>query len=375
MKKITKSELMAYIYFIIISFFKGLSFSSKSKLYILCYLLGVIFVFFKLFTDKFTRKEVLVIGSLIILGIIGFVAVRETTVLFTAIALICLKNVNIRNVIKVIFWTRLITFIIAIVLPLSGIVEMNTYYFYRASLGTSIMRYSFLYSHPNLAHVSFSIIVVLWGYLYFDKVTFPKILCIGILNYILYYWTFSRAGFIVLTIYIIALYLVKRINFFKKNISKILNLLLLFSIAISFIMAWGYGKYEIFSSINSLFTGRLRYMSMLLNYTPHLFSGGIYDNIKFDNGYFDLIYNCGILSTLWYIIIQLRTNKFVKKNNLEKESLMIAFFIVYNIIENYYASIVMNISLMFFTYIIFDKSKTEDTLDENKKNFNELYIK
>ena len=66
-----------------------------------------------------------------------------------------------------------------------------------------------------------------------------------------------------------------------------------------------------------------------------------------------MIYNGGLLAFAWYMYNQVKTNKILAKNNLEKEIMITFFLFIYCITESYYASIIMNISLVFFAYYVF----------------------
>ena len=173
MKKISKNDLVVYVFFFIISFCKGIGMNNSNKIYLIMYVSGVVMATFKLFKVGFTKKELFIILSINAIGILDFILGKETTILFTGITLIFLKKTNIENVIKSLFLGRIIGFLLMIFLPFLGAIDMNTVQFYRN--GGFILRYAFGYSHPNLAHSTFNIIVIMWVYLYYEKINIYNI--------------------------------------------------------------------------------------------------------------------------------------------------------------------------------------------------------
>lgn len=361
MKKIKKSEFFMYLFFAIISFCKGIGLSNSNNIYRLIYIVGVLILICKIFQDKFTKKEIFYIGIILCIGIINFVFFGETTVLFSSIALSGMKNIDIKRVIKIMFVSRIIAFVGIILLSGFGVIENRIIYIYRATDGISIKRYSFGYSHPNLAHASLTIIVILWGYLYYNKINLFKLLVCEFINIVVYQFTYSRTGFIILTAYLILLYLTKNVSFIKKAIIKNLNLTFVGCIILSFVMAWGYGKFDIFYELNDILTGRIKYMSdVFKKYSIPIIGRGSYKNILFDNGYFDLIYCAGLLPTIWFFYIQFKTNNILKEKNNISECLLKIFFLLYSMTESYYASVLMNPSLLFFAYFIFENKEFKE---------------
>lgn len=348
-----KLDVGIYLFWTIISFMKGIGLSSSSPVYIACYIIGILLTFIKIFKVKYKKNELKNLGIILLIGIVNFIVGKETTILFTAIAIATLKNIDIKKILKIMFYTRVIAFIIVIISSLLGIIPNNTIEFYREGIGF-VKRMTFGYSHPNLTQASFVLIAVLYVYNYYEKIDLKRVVVLELLNYLIYYFTVSRSGFFILSIFLVYVYLMKRIKRVNKNSKRLLNATLFFSILFSFIVASLYGKNTIVNKMDTILTGRITYMSETIkNYQIPFFSTNKYNNILFDNGYFDLIYNGGLLAFAWYMYNQVKTNKILAKNNLEKEIMVTLFLLIYCITESYYASIIMNISLVFFAYYLF----------------------
>ena len=348
-----KLDIGVYLFWIIISFMKGIGFSSANPIYIFSYVIGILLTFIKIINVRYRKSELKNIGIILLIGIINYIVGKETTILFTAIAIATLKDIDIKKILKIMFFTRVIAFIIVIISSLLGIIPNNTIEFYREGIGF-VKRMTFGYSHPNLTQASFVLIAVLYVYNYYEKIDLKRVVVLELLNYLIYYFTVSRSGFFILSIFLVYVYLMKRIKRVNKNSKRLLNATLFFSILFSFIVASLYGKNTIVNKMDTILTGRITYMSETIkNYQIPFFSTNKYNNILFDNGYFDLIYNGGLLAFAWYMYNQVKTNKILAKNNLEKEIMVTLFLFIYCITESYYASIIMNISLVFFAYYVF----------------------
>lgn len=354
MKKlvINKNEIGVFIFFFLISFSKGIGLNNSNKMYLVVYLIGIILATIKLWNIGLNKKEIFLLGSIIIIGILDYVFGKETTILFTGITLIFLKKIDLKRVIKSMFYGRIIGFISMLILPVIDVLDMNIIEFYRS--GEYINRYAFGYTHPNLAHSTFNIIIIMWMYLFYERINLANICLIELLNYILYKFTYSRTGFVILTTFLMIAFILKNSTKLKKILPKCLNFIFLTLIIISFIFAIGYDKIEVINKIDVLLTGRIKYTSILINnYFPPIVKNQVYTNILFDNGYFDLVYNGGLIATIWFIFMQIKTNKIIAKNNLYKEALLIFIFLIYSITESYYISSVMNIGILFIAYAIY----------------------
>lgn len=351
-KNIKKSEIFIYIFFFLISFCKGIGLSSSNLVYYIIYIVGLFFAVFKVFEINFTKRELFLNLIILIIGVLDFVFGKEATILFTAVSFFILKKSNIDNIIISMFYGRLIGFFLMILLPMLHIITMNSVSFYRN--GAFILRYSFGYTHPNLLHSSFNIIVIMFIYIYFSKLNLKDYFLIETINYVLYKYTFSRTGFLILTFSLVIFYLIKNRFKFSIYLVKHINLIFLFLIIVSFLTGFLYEKFDLLYKLDILLSGRIRYISLLLhNFSIPLIKHIIYDGILFDNGYIDMFYNGGFFASLWFIILQIKTNKFLIDKQLYKQATITLIFLVYSVTESYYLSSLMNISLLFFAYAIY----------------------
>lgn len=355
--KLTKSEFLILLFIIPVTFCKSIGLSSNNKVYYAIFIYGVFLVIVKLFKDKFSKKQFIGFVSIIIIGMLNFIFGKQTVVLFTAIILCCMKDIKIDKIIKYMFWIRLLTFIGIALLTSFGVLENNYLLFYRN--GEYIKRYSFIFGHPNLAHSSFTIIAILGIYIFYNKLNIINVSVIEVINYIMYRFTYSRTGFLICSIFVIFALIYKKNKTLKKYCYKIIKYFLIIMILITIICGILYPKIDALKKLDIILTGRIGYISLLIkNYTIPIIGSDKYNSVAmFDNGYMSLLYEGGLLATCWYIYYYLKTVKVLIKNNMEREILLTMIFMTYSLTESYYVNVIMNPSLLFFSYYMFQEFK------------------
>lgn len=358
----SKQNLAIYLYFFSIFLCKGFNMQSDNFIYLAIYLLGLVLVFIKMINDKYKLKEILFILLFILLGVVIYFYSKNITPLFFFISLSCLKNVDLKEIIKIMFYSSLGTFLIMIISSLVGIIPNNVYLINRS--GTLLARYCFGYSHPNIAHMQYLIVVVLFFYVYDIKTIMPSVV-IFILNYILYKYTGSRTAFYLIDAFLIYQVIFKNkkpVEIFIKYFSKYSFVLFLI---FSLVTASLYNSNLYIQKLDQVFTGRIWYSKLLLeSYTVPLFGRESYGSILFDNSYFYLIYKCGIVFTLLYALLMYLLVKYCIKNELKKELFYILFFNIFCLTENVFLSINFNFINLFFAYVVFSNTKKKINNDE-----------
>lgn len=363
--KENKREFMVLVFLALITFCKGLGLSSNDKIYLIIFIIASICMLLKAITDKFTKKEFVIMFSLLGIGILNLIIGNQTVILFTAIILCCMKNVSIEKTIRVMFIARLIAYLLIIFLVITGICENNYMLFYRD--GEYIKRYSLTFNHPNLAHSSFAIIVILGIYIFYDKLNVINVLIVELLNYGLYLFTYSRTGFLICSVFLIFALLFKKFKIIKNISAKFIKYYLVFLIFLSLISGILYNDFDIFQQADKLLTGRIGYINELItNYDIPIIGNQKYnEDVLFDNGYISLLYEGGLLATIWFIYIYNKTTKLLIKENRNKEILLLIIFMTYSITESYLPNVIMNPTLLFFTLYIFRKSKGDNINEDN----------
>jgi len=360
-----KTSGLFYIYIILISFLKGIGLEGNDKSYILIFCLGCVILLLKLLKEKYNKKELLIMVLLISLGLINFVFGKSTKFLFTAITLCGTKNIDIKKTIKYVLITRIITFLLMISLSYFDIIPMNYLDFYRD--GEFFKRASFGYGHPNTAHNNFALIVFLLLYCYQEKMNLLKLIIMGFLNYSLYQFTYSRTGFLIISISLFLFIILKKMDIFKKNIFKISKysyiILLIFTIITSNL----YGKYEFMNKLNELFTGRIYYNHYLFEKfnIPLIGSSKYLSYVTIDNGFVSMLFEGGIIIFIVISYFLFKTISKLSMKNKYYEVFLILMFIIYSLTESNFLSASVNISLLLISEYIYNENKEGEMSYEN----------
>lgn len=347
-----KLAVLSYTFIALLTFAKSIGLSSSDKVYVIIFTAGTILCIAKILNEKYTKREMLILGSLFIIALACFLIGKETTLLFTALVLISLKGVNISKAIKMMFWIKLITLLMIVIMTVSGLINDNTLEMWRNE--ETIIRHSLVYGHPNTLHLNFAIIAFLWIFAYYDKLNIMSVAIIEVINYLVYLQTYSRTGFILTAIFVL-FSLMYRYNskvrmIIMNNTTKVFLLVLLLTLLTGLL----YKKTNILGSIDRLLTGRLYYNNYFLTHVfPPIVGKAEYEGLMIDNGYISLLYNGGILCFVWFLYVMKKMGQTVKNKRLEKEALLLLTFEFYSLTESFYMNTIMNVSLLFVTYFIF----------------------
>lgn len=356
-----KSEMLIYIFYLIIALCKGFNLQSESSIYLYSYIFGVILICFKIFKDKYSFYDIFKIMLLLGSGFLVYILSKNQTPLFFSIAICCLKDINIKKVIKILFYCMVFTTAIMILLSTTGIIDNQIIYLLRD--GNVIARYCFGYIHPNIIHMQLLLIVLMYYYLYDNKNNKILSFIFFIANIILYYFTFSRTSF-----YLINIFLIYQLFFSKNNnvnsiliyISKYSYILFCLS---SIILSYLYDIIPVIYKIDSILTGRVYFMhKLLVNYPITLFGSSSFENILFDNSYFYLMYSCGLVFFLIYSYFICKMTSYMYKNKYNKELIFILFINALCVVENIFLSVNLNFINLFLVYIVFKKGEQGDSL-------------
>ena len=366
-----KNEIFTYIYFAIISLCKSFNLTNDSKIYVYSYILGTILIIFKIFNEKYTIKELTrMVFLIIICGIIALTG-HNLTPLYFAISIISVKNVKMINVFKVILFTKIIGFLSLLFLSSTGIIKNQIFETTRDMIGLS-NRYTFGYLHPNITHMHFLTIIILFYYIYKSKTNFITDVIALALNYILYIFTVSRTSFIICSIFIIY-QIIQRINSnIDKRLSHIYRHSFLILLVLSIVLSIMWDKSSIVRNLDLILTGRIYYSFFLFkNYSVPLIGGNSYAaSVNFDNGYIAIIYQCGLIFSIYlYYLVNKATSKFYIKSEFDRLSIMF-FMNLLGFIENIIYTPVVNFSILFLSYAFFEENRGDDSDESNSFNTN-----
>lgn len=362
--KFEKRTVFYFLFFIILSFAKGIGLDNNDLFFNTLTVFSVILLFIHILNEKYSVREILFIAIFTILGIIILIASKKTTILISIVSIILAKNINYEKLFKAVFVVRLLGFISVISLSLMGLVE-NVKSYRLLETGDIITRYSLGFQHANITYLNFLVLVILYIYINYEKLRGRQYIFILILSWMLYAVTDSRTGFLVLLITILINILSKKKklinNFFVRKGIILMPIICSFFILITSIFYSTSNK--LLYELNSVLTGRLELSSRFLKmYNIKLFGQTIIEGsnvngsyLRIDSGYISLLLGYGFIIFIIFIIAQISILKRYINSGNNREIALIISFLIYGITEVYIYNIFINISLIFLSDLLYKK--------------------
>lgn len=353
--KLKRSDAIYYLFFIIIECGEAFNKGTDNKIYLTFSIIGILLLIYKLVDSEYQYRELFPIMILGILGVFIFYQTSKVGGILSILALIGLKGVDIKKLLKISFFIRLTAFLILVFLSSTGMIENAMITHLRGD--NAVIRYSMGFSHPNQFHLSFIILLLLWMYLSYERIGAFQLLLLGALNILVYTKSYSRTSTLI-GLGAILLMLWFKSKYFPKLKNVVCMGMIPFGFLISVIPALLYDKLPYIRTIDRALQWRITFSRHYLDSYPiQLFGNNLNsDPIVLDSGYVELLINYGLIFTLLYIgAYMVIAYRYVKKRKY-RELLLICCLAVYGITEAFIPNLFINLSMIFLGELIFEES-------------------
>lgn len=347
MLNVSKKNFLYLLSLFLIAFTKGLGLDSSSNIYNAVFLMTTLFILSNILNEAWTREEFKKLFFVSALLVLNFLFAKDISAIFSLIYLIGTKYVEIKSILKTLFWARLLSFVYLITANAFGLVESRVILFYRDE--RFVVRSDLGFGHPNLAQSSFALLVLLFCYLYRKNINVITCSIIAVCNYLLYQQTLSRTNFylviLILILFYLEKFLPKVIQTFIKYTKYIQPFLLLLTVILAKLIHLPFVQ-----KLDVLFTGRLTYSAIAINYGVSLF-GNPFSAVRalFDNSYSMILYSSGLILTILFMYAYYETSdSYIQK----KDYVTLVFFICLSALmftESYYVNTLFNM-IFFFVF-------------------------
>lgn len=298
-----KRNLMDFIIVIMIVSYDYLRMlGMNNKIVLIGYLLLLIlFSSKRIFTNKITRKELIKITLLFIVGCFSTIVIDEVNIIITILASIYFLKTDDKIITKYFLLSLSSWYILVIILYSLGILDSNN--LIRITQDENIIRNSLGFSHVNQTFLYFLPILFSSYILYFDNNKKKFNILFLILSTILFIITNSRTGFFSVLIFILVIN-INTIKKRRKSRCEIISFIYLLLTILSIYFVKEYGSNGS-NYINSLLSLRPYYLYYYLNNNSliSLVGGAFITNIPMDNVYIYLLLEKGIIIYLFYLFI------------------------------------------------------------------------
>lgn len=349
-KKISLEEILYYMMFSILLFTKGIGLEEGSFLFRLCLLSGMLLFAFKLFIGKYSFKELLVIAIGILWGIYIFFNIGSLGILIYALMLFGIKNVPVSRVFKIgaVVWSGCMIFTItaAIFFDRTGVRLVHE----KLGLGP-LLRESLGYTHPNVLHVTYILLMVFFLYLSKKKDVVKTVILLMAGNAFVFMYSMSYTGllisFVLIAMYGYFMYREKISPLEKILIQMVLPACVLISAIMPPLLTDDNIIYQIF---NKLLNNRIWAIQVFYGlYDITLFGERIIQSgFSLDNSYIYSLAWYGVVFLVVAVIIYIWViDKYIKEDK-RVELAIILTFVVAGLTEQFlFNASIKNISVIF----------------------------
>ena len=323
--------------------------------------------FLILMQKKFSRIEII---KVIILFLFGCVTYYNSTMIdifvATIFAMLYARDKDgIKDFIKIFTYTSIILYVITIILFLLGFLGnvasqryVNEYLVERNSLG---------FMHVNAPFLHF--VPIALGLIYINREKsavhkFITIIVVDIISIVIYNYTLSRTGVIIIIILNMIMIFQKYIldNKVTKYIFKYAFITL--GIFLTFYIAYKFGNDFTDKSLNRVLSFR---PMLALDAKP--FGNAFGERLILDSLYLRVLLGAGYISYMFYTYFQIKTFKYIEKDKYLY--LILIVFSIYQLFENV-VTYNMNF-LLTIQFMLYLKYNDEKDLENKDKDINKKY--
>jgi hypothetical protein len=312
----------------------------------------------KIICTDYDKREIVISAALLAVSAMSCIASKDMTWVFNVLVVISMKDVKVDDILKGMFWMALLGFAMVTISSLLGkgdIAILEKDY----GRGGVEARYCLGYGHPNQLHLYFFRVVLLGVGAYFDRIKWPHMVIIFMLNLLLYGLTASRTGTLMgMALVAIWFWYHYLPNFVKSRGWKIcLFIGVTAMVLFPFVYGFLYENSEILQQVNQWMTGRLQLGMQALSQFPITLWG---NDSELNYGYsvdmgglHILLYNGVVISVLYWTGILLCLWKGLKENRTYM-IMVVVLFVLYSLSEfSAIERIGRNISMLYLSEIVF----------------------
>lgn len=154
--------------------------------------ISFVFLLIKVMLTKYTKREKAAVIAFVIIGFISYVCSSRNDVLRVIVLITACKDVDIKRMLKYVFWVTLAGCLAIVVMSILGIAGTIS----RTAVYRTVIekRYVFGMGHPNALHCMFWALVTLWLFIYWEKLRWYHYVILAVADLGLYILTNSRTG-------------------------------------------------------------------------------------------------------------------------------------------------------------------------------------
>lgn len=354
MTKMSHRELRFLIFFLPIFALKLMNITADNKILVVVSMACFVLEMAGFINEKMPKIEIFLLGIVAIYTATLVITCGKQGAFFSAVMVLGLYKVDPRKVVYRCCFCAGIVFVL-----ISSFIERE---------GNSEVRYingnwTIFYKRSNILFISFFVVLCLYLYLQKeDKISLLKLLFVWLSGYVMYRYTGSRTGLLVLDILVVMLFLLANKRIYCNKVVRLLCVNSpIIGFALSFLMSFSYNKIPMLYKINNMLQGRLELGHRYLNvYNVKLFGQHIFEDFSANNywcldcAYLDMLLCYGVVFSLLWLVLTRNVLKWLYQENRYIEIATIIAYSVYGISETFLPNGFLNISIFLYAEYVFN---------------------
>ncbi len=326
-------EIFYYLFFAILLFAKGIGLYDGMKEFTVCLLAAFLCFAVKICLTEHTLGELLQMAVLLGMGLLSWRSSGEKAAFIYIAVIVGMKHVPVKRVFKVgaVIWT--IAFFGTTILALTRQIPDLALVHSKLGLG-HIIRWSLGYTHPNVLHISYVILLVFFFYL--ARLNRRQLLIwtgvAYLFNFYIFLYSVSYTGLILTTVYLL-LNLYFNLRTKESHLEKILIICVFPVCALLSVVGPVLVKGRMFDILNKMMNTRWNLSRYFLTHQPITLFGGRMTELP-DTSYsidcsyvYALMYYGIVLFVLLCAAYFLTVRYEVKTEKRRELAIMLSFFI------------------------------------------------
>jgi hypothetical protein len=348
-------EYMFYGFVFFIIFIKSIFSNSAEVVYNVTLVIFSVFSILRLIRQKYSIGQLFSITILSIIFLLNAYISRDFSLLVSFLFFLGMRNIDLTKVLKSALMAKVLSFLYVLISYLLDFRSGSAIVFSRS--GGTVLRYGFGFGSPNTFHASFSFILFLIISIFYNKIKGIHLILMFSLNEFIYFFSQSRTGRYSVIVVLLCLLMMKSSKkigaYFLKFTPYLSIFLFVFTISLSTIFKDSF----IYSTLNSLLSGRPFYSSALLKHTPTLFGtdvmsytyitndGYVYEMIH-DNSYSATYAIAGLVITFILLVYFYIVSKELLKRKMYDLLFLFISILIYSFMEDY-------LRYIYFNFLVF----------------------
>lgn len=358
--KVSLEEILYYIMFSILLSTKGIGLDEGSILFRVCLIVASLLFVAKIFVGRYSTREFIFIAVGLIWGIYSFINIGSFGIFVYVLMLFGMKNISVSKVMRVGAWVwgccMFFTITAAIFFDRTGVRLVHE----KLGLGP-LLRESLGYTHPNVLHISYILLMVFVLYFCEKENIWRTIFVLMLGNAFVFIYSMSYTGVLISAVLIVVFLYFE----YRNNISKIENIIIQsilplcigVSVVCPMILT---DKMLLYFILNKILNNRIWAIQVFfVNYDITLLGEKILaSNYSIDNSFVyslawhGVLFFVGMTVAYWFLI------RCYLKENRKKELVIIISFLIAGLTEQFlFNASIKNITVIFLGDIFFKYMK------------------